>query len=110
MSSTLKNGLVFLFVLVLIALGYFMIIQRNAGTLSFTSVSAVSGDLLLSTQIFIDRRAELEARTLDLTLFTDERFTSLRTYATPIPDQLVGRTNLFDAPTDVPPPGTVPVE
>ena len=102
MSQTLKNLLVLAVFIILIVLGYFMMTQRSAGTLSLAIGEDVSPVLLQKTQIFIERRAALQARTLDMSLFTDPSFTSLRSYATEVPEQPVGRTNIFDAPAPVP--------
>ena len=110
MTNTLKNILVGgAFILLLIA-GFFMISQTDSVTLSLDGVSLVSGDLLAKTQVFIGRGATLQALEIKTELLTDMRFTSLRSYTTEIPEQSVGRTNIFEAPTAVPTTRTVPVE
>jgi hypothetical protein len=110
MSDTLKNLVVGILFIGVVAAGYFMYTQRDSATLSLDGMSPRSEDLIARTQIFIDRRAELEALKLDVTFFQDPRFSSLRSYSTVVPDQTVGRANIFDAATAVPTTRTVPVQ
>lgn len=103
MTQTLKNLLVLIVFVVLVALGYYLFSQRDSGVLSFVKTADVSSTLLEKTSIFIERRAQLESLKLDMSLFTNPAFTSLRSYTTEIPDQSVGRTNIFDTANPVPP-------
>ena len=102
MTQTLKNLLVLIVFVVLVALGYYLFTQRDSAVLSFVKSTDVSSTLLEKTSVFIERRAELEGLTLDMSLFTNPAFTSLRSYTTEIPDQSIGRSNIFDSATPVP--------
>lgn len=51
--------------------------------------------MLMSTQDFIQRRQLLDKTELDLSLFEDDNFTSLRTYSKPLADIEAGRTDPF---------------
>ena len=103
MTQVLKNILVLGAFIAVVVLGYYLFTQRDSTTLSFVKGSDVSPELLAKTSVFIVRRAKLEGLTLDTSMFTDPSFTSLRSYTTEIPEQTVGRTNLFDAASPVPP-------
>lgn len=102
MTQTLKNLLVLIVFISLLALGYYLFTERDALTLTLGGGGDVSPVLLQETQVFIERRAELESRSLDMSLFTNPAFTSLRSYTTLIPEQTIGRSNIFDTPSPVP--------
>jgi hypothetical protein len=110
MTDTLKNLLVLAGFIVVLGMGYFMFTQSSASTWSLVQADEVSPVLLEKTQVFIERRSELEARTLDISLFQDPAFTSLRSYTTDIPDQPVGRADIFDDAQPVPTVTPVPIE
>jgi hypothetical protein len=110
MTNTLKTIIGLGIASVFAIIGYFMLIQRDSVSLSFDGYEAVSNDLLLETQVFIERRAALEARTLDIALLTNPKFTSLRSYTTTVPNQSVGKINLFAPATPVPPPSPTVTE
>jgi hypothetical protein len=110
MSDTLKNLVVGILFIGVVAAGYFMFTQRDSASLTLDGMSPRSEDLLLRTQVFIERRQQLEVQTTDVTFFQDPRFTSLRSYTAIVPDQTVGRTNIFDAPSSVPTTRTAPIE
>ena len=109
MTQTLKNLLVLIAFVVLVALGYYLFTQNDSSVLSLVKSTDVSPDLLAKTSVFIARRAELEGLALDTSLFTNPSFTSLRSYTTEIPDQTTGRTNIFDAANPVPPAAPVSI-
>lgn len=110
MSDTLKNLVVGILFIGVVAAGYFMYTQRDSATLTLDGMSPRSEDLVARTQVFIDRRAELETLKLDIAFFQDARFSSLRSYSTIVPDQNVGRVNIFEAALAVPTTRTVPVQ
>lgn len=111
MTQTLQNLLAVAAFIILVGLGYYLFTQRDSTVLSLVGGQEdVSPVLLERTQVFIERRATLEARQLDVTLFTNPAFVSLRSYHTEIPEQEVGRTNIFDLPTKVPSVTPVSIE
>jgi hypothetical protein len=110
MSETVKNivvGIVFIGVAVA---GYYMFLQRDSGGLTLDGVTPQNAELLARTEAFIARRSQLEALKLDVTFFQSPTFTSLRSYTTVVPDQGVGRENIFETPASVPTTRTIPVE
>lgn len=102
MSQTLKNILVFTLFFILVLAGYYLYANRDSNTLLPNMTEGSTDDLLAKTEIFISRRADLESRTMDVSLFKNERFISLRSYRTEVPTQAVGRSNVFDTPAPVP--------
>jgi|GEM_PF-1247035 len=107
MTQTLKNLLVLIVFVVLVALGYYLFTERDSGALSLLKSTDVSPALLAKTSVFIEHRTALEQLKLDTSIFTNPSFTSLRSYSADIPDQTIGRVNIFDPATPVPAP--VPV-
>ncbi len=97
MSQGLKNIFVLGSVVALLVLAYYLFIQPSPELVT-GEADAQSAAVLAQAQLFIERRAQLEATTLNTAFFDDERFTSLRSYKTPEPDQLLGKPDLFAAP------------
>ncbi len=95
MSNTAKNLIIILGLITVAFAGYFMFMQQSATTLSFDTNDEVLQNMLANSQIFIERRQQLQNVTLDTGFFTDPRFTSLRSFDTPIVEQPVGRLDPF---------------
>lgn len=89
-----KTILVVLTLLLLLAAGAYMFMQRDSATLAIGS-DPVSVDLLMKTQVYIERQSTLQAIQINPAFFEDARFTSLQSYATPVATQAVGKPNLF---------------
>lgn len=97
MSPIIQNLIIVVIVIFLGYIGYQMIVVGNNNVLNISGAGILpQEDLLSKTQDFIGRRAQLEAVTLDTDYLKDAKFTSLRSYSTPVPDQTVGRDNIFD--------------
>jgi len=95
MSNTAKNLIIILGLITVAFAGYFMFMQQSATTLSFDANDEVLQNMLANSQIFIERRQQLQNVTLDTEFFTDPRFTSLQSFDNPIVEQPVGRSNPF---------------
>lgn len=104
----IKNLLIGVICIVIFIFGYYFLTQSNAD-FTLDSFTADSDQLVNRTSVFIVRRSQLEALDLQTKLFTDPRFTSLKSYSTPVPDQPVGRDNIFAAPLVVPVTRTAPL-
>lgn len=98
MSSSMKNILVILGAFTVAFGGYYMYAQNKNSTLE-TGSSEVTDDILLSTQVFIERRVILDAVQLDVSLFEDPVFRSYQTFALPVRTEPYGRTNPFGPAT-----------
>ncbi len=101
MSATIKYSLIVLGLLLIGGAAYYLLVTSSTDTVSFESNEAVTQNMLANSQLFIDRREKLEAVSLDTSLFTNERFTSLRPFVAQVPPQPVGRPDPF-APANVP--------
>lgn len=104
----LKNLLVGIICIVIFVFGYYFLTQSDAD-FSLDSLTTNSDQLVARTSVFIERRSKLESLDLQTELFTDVRFTSLRSYSTAIPEQAIGRDNIFAAPQSVPTTRTAPL-
>ena len=95
MSNTAKNLIVILGLITVAFAGYFMFTQQSATTLRFSTNDQVLQNMLSNSQLFIERRQQLEQVTLDTAFFEDERFGSLRSFDKPIVEQPIGRSDPF---------------
>ena len=95
MSNTAKNLVVILGLITVAFAAYFMFQQQTATTLSFDANEDVLRNMLANSQLFIERRRQLEEVDLDLSFFEDDRFQALESYDQPIVEQSVGRDNPF---------------
>ncbi len=89
-----KITLTVLTLLLLLAAGAYFFMQRGGDALSLET-NPVSVELLSRTQVYISRQAELRSITLDTRIFEDPRFSLLQSFETPVPEQNVGKNNLF---------------
>jgi hypothetical protein len=95
MESSLKNIVSILAIATCAFLGYYIFVQKDINTLALDG-GAVTAELFVDVQKYIERRAVLDAIAMDTSIFSDERFRSLVGYPTDIVEQPVGRTNPFD--------------
>ncbi len=83
----------------LLYLGYTLFMQGDQFALEEGATNPLADAVLVKTQVFIERRAQLDQVSIDGGLFADERFTSLRSYTAALANQEVGKTSLFEVPT-----------
>lgn len=95
MSTSIKYIAIVLGIATLAYAGYYFFIQTGSASVTFNNNDVVMQNMLSNSQLFIDRRQQLEAVRLDTTLFTDDRFRTLRTFTAPIQEQPIGRTDPF---------------
>ena len=100
MTPVLKNILLLIGLAIVLGAAYYMYSNGNLAPLDVSTVDS-NQELLNKTAEFINRREQLNSTTLDLSLFSDARFNSLRSFSTPVPDQTVGRVNIFDKPATI---------
>jgi hypothetical protein len=93
MSSLLKNIFIAAICIVLVVLGYYLIVDTSNQI--DTSDQGVQAELISKTGAFIERSQRLKQVVIEPSFFTDSVFTSLRSYSTDVPDQPIGRTDLF---------------
>lgn len=101
MSQLFKNVLIILTVIVLVAIGYYMLKERGSNSLSLNNADAISDQLLTQTQVFIERRNQLESISFDFEIFNNPNFSSLVSYSGDVPEQVVGKSNIFDTVSNI---------
>jgi hypothetical protein len=94
MNETLKNIFVVCICIALAVLGYLFITGSSSSGVDVASSSS-RDELIAKTQDFISRSAQLQSITLDQSIFTEPAFLGLRSFSNEVPDQPVGRTNIF---------------
>lgn len=92
-NTLIKNITVALVVLTMAFLGYYLFTMRDEITLS--SGTATGQDLFGDVQKYAERRQVLDQVKLDTSVFSDERFLSLKGYTPTIPVYQEGRQNPF---------------
>lgn len=92
MSPTMKNIVVPLLAVTLTYAAYVFFIQ---GDTVVDDGATLTDEVLLRTQVFIERRALLDTVAIDVALFEDPVFRSYRSFATPVEDEPFGRSNPF---------------
>lgn len=93
MMSVLKNIFVIVGLLLVAGLGYYL--YQDGSLLEGANQN---GDLQVEAQSeeFIRRLETLKRISINDELFSDPRFTSLRSFATPVPVLPIGRSNPFE--------------
>jgi hypothetical protein len=95
MTSTTKNLLIILALVTIAFGGYFVFVQNNSTTLDTGSSTQSFETMLLNTQVFIERRQELDGISLDLSIFENPKFTSLRSFTGDIKEIPLSRPDPF---------------
>ena len=96
MSNLTKNIVIVLGLATVGFAAYFVFMKQEDPVVSFETNEAMLESMLANSQLFIERRQNLETISLGTDLFDDERFTSLRSYSRPVEEQSVGRPNPFE--------------
>lgn len=95
MSPAMKNILVVLAAFTVAFGGYYFYSQSKNASLNTGTVS-LTEEMMLSTQVFIERRAILDQVRLDTSLFDDPVFRSYRSFREPLQNEPYGRSNPFN--------------
>jgi hypothetical protein len=95
MGIQLKNVSIALGVATVLFGGYYLYIDSASSQLQSADSEQSLQNMLANTSVFIAYSQELEQINLELSLFEDQRFRSLRLYTDPIEDQPSGRENPF---------------
>ena len=78
--------------------GYYLFVQKSEG-LDEVDMS-LTQDMMINTQVFIERRAVLDKTTIDTEIFSNPVFKSYKSFNEPILEQPVGRENPFGKTTN----------
>jgi len=105
MTSTTKNIFIVLAILTIAFAGYYLYTTQDATVLNTDSNQIVLQNMLDNTQVFIERRQELNNTNIagSLGIFEDERFRSLRSFTSSVEEQSVGKDNPFSQRQNSPP-------
>lgn len=95
MGSLFKNITMALGIITVVFGGYYLYMNSANSALEGASSEESLQSMLANTSVFISYSQELDQINLDLSLFEDQRFRSLRLYTQPIEEQSTGRTNPF---------------
>ncbi len=95
MSSLFRNITIALGIITALFGAYYLYIDSASSSLEKAAAEQSLQEMLANTSVFISYSQELDQINLDLSLFEDQRFRSLRLYTQPVEEQPVGRTNLF---------------
>ena len=95
MGKISKNLSVVLGLVTVAFAGYYLFTQNSSGDLAFNENDQMMTNMLNNTQVFIEYSQALNEVQMNIGLFEDERFQSLRSFSTPIQTQPVGRPDPF---------------
>jgi hypothetical protein len=79
----------------LLVLGYFVFVQGNDFALSPEAASPLSDQILAKTQAFIAHRSTLDTVDISPAIFSDARFTTLRSFTPNLVERPLGKDDLF---------------
>lgn len=97
MGKTATNIIVVLGLITVAFAGYYMYTSSGAAMLQLGN-APIDQSMLNNTKIFIQHRQTLSQVQMDISLFEDERFLSLRDFSTPIVERPIGRPDPFADP------------
>lgn len=80
--------------------GYYLYVERANSMMEASEAEQSLQRLLANTSVFISHSQELNQINLDLSLFEDQRFRSLRLYTQPVEEQATGRSNPFSGTSE----------
>ncbi len=95
MSPLLKNIFVGIICLILFGFAYFFLVGNDDGEFETSTNEEAQAALLSKTQSFIERSRKLQEISIDTTFFTNTAFTSLRSFTTSVPNQPLGKNDIF---------------
>ncbi|MBP6881525.1 MAG: hypothetical protein KBC35_02785 [Candidatus Pacebacteria bacterium] len=95
MSKTVINLVIILGIATVAFAGYFILKQQEETLPDSVKDQLTLQTMLENTKVFIGHRETLEKVQLDISIFEDDRFTSLESYTTDIESRPVRNANPF---------------
>jgi len=95
MNKSLTNIVVLVGIIVTAVAGYFLFSQNSSPLASSSPSDQQLQQLLMSSQLFVERSRALSEIDMDTTVFDDPVFNSLKSYSPPPNEFPVGRSNPF---------------
>ncbi len=99
MSSSMKNIVTTLLVLTFVFAGYYIYAQNKNSDLSLDGQESLTENMLLKTEVFIERSALISSIVIERDIFDNPVFHSYRSFANPLINEPFGRENPFDHST-----------
>jgi hypothetical protein len=100
MSKTVINLIIILGIATTVFAGYYVLKQQDAALPDSLKDQQTLQSMLENTRVFIGHRETLEKVQLDITLFEDDRFTSLQSYTTELESYPISNGNPFATGVD----------
>ncbi len=95
MSHTLKNLVLILISLVLFGAAYVLLVRNSGNSDIGGDMFGAEDDITVRTNQILADTKKIDGYKLDTSIFSDERFNSLKDTHISIPDVYTGRTNPF---------------
>lgn len=95
MGKTATNLSIILGLITIVFAGYYLYTQKSTDSFSLDTNKQTMENMLNNTGVFIERRQVLDQVELNVALFEDARFRSLRSFTTPIQERPIGRPDPF---------------
>jgi hypothetical protein len=95
MNKSITNIIVLIGLSITAVAGYFVFSQNSSPFLETSFSDQQTQDLIASSQLFIDRSRTLSAISMDMSIFADPVFNSLKSYSPPPSEFPIGRSNPF---------------
>ncbi len=95
MSPLLKNIFVAGICLILVGFAFFFFVGGDEATNDLGSNADAQAALLAKTESFIERSQRLQNISIDTSFFSNSAFTSLRSFSTEVPNQPLGKNDIF---------------
>lgn len=95
MSSLLKNLLIALGIALVLWLGYMFLMPSAKSDTALNTSNSTSPNVAVESQQLLSTIQKLKTYNVDSTIFTDQRFVSLKDFRIPLTDEPSGRPNPF---------------
>ncbi len=95
MGKTATNLAVLLGLTTIVFAGYYLFTQEGSDSLVSNTDTQTMENMLNNTRVFIERRKVLDSMELNVGLFEDDKFRSLKTFTKPVQEQPIGRSDPF---------------
>lgn len=94
MKKIIQNGIILIGFVLLAAAGYYLYLQQGDQLLQLADAD-LTAQLERESRTFIAKQNELRSIKLETELFSDSRFTDLRSFSVAVPELRTGRSNPF---------------
>jgi hypothetical protein len=93
-----KKNLLILGAILAAGVLYYVFVVAPANSVTASVDPSMSADLQAKTARFIEHRQTLEILNVDVSVANELMLLGLKSYSAPVPEQVVGKSNIFDEP------------